>query len=582
VGVTYTYAMRLGLGAAALATIGALACGRLKPGAVTGMLPMSTPDAGAPEVAAPDVLPEVTPEASPEVTPDPIPRSGRPLPLDVRTPVHILDGSAVIMGNGLDACTHQIPPSGDGHRWCAFTIGAPMNGLASLWVLDVSRAAAGDAPRCDGTDPGCLLLTDKVVTRSATFFEGDTLFYGTDTVDPNADFLGRIHAWRPGWSSGRQLTSDRGFTCIGHKHSSAVACFDDPAGDPAMRDSAEVRVGMLDDAATEPLPAFGRAPLRNQGDPPWQAGFSQDGSLFLLANADTPGTPPTLLMSPTRPTGTPALSRALDDVDNWTISNDGQKIYFLRNLRDLSQLGDLFVADFPSFANPTLIESEIKYYYMLIGERTTDLAIELIKNRPTGGAIELLSDRSTTTPKTIFTFDDFLNGAVVSPDLKYTTWLNDPFKGVVFRNSDLQPCSINSGKTSIYKPAYLDDASLMFWTEIPPGHDNDSIRDAYFAPPERCLEKQLFAQHVDAFTPIGDRGLVYTDELDPATSLTTLKYIATTADRAALDPAGAVRVHENVRAPFVLVGPSPPLVVYGAVGTSADTTGYYVFGPVPF
>jgi hypothetical protein len=496
--------------------------------------------------------------------------------------VRILDGSALIMGNGPDGCTHQTPPSGDGHRWCAFTIGAPVGGLAALWVIDVSRAAAGDVPRCDGTDPGCLELTDKVVTRMATLFDGDTLIYGTDAVGTGADFLGRFFAWRPGWSGGRQVSSDHGITCFGHKRSAAMACFDDPQGTPPMRDSAEVRAGVLDDASGGLLPSFGRFPLRDPSIPPTQAGFSPDGSLFLLANADTAGAPPSLRMSPTRPTGQPTLAPTLDDIDNWTISNDGQKIYFLRNLRNLSQLGDLYVADFPSFANPTLIESEIKYYYTLIGERVTDQALELIKNRPLGGAIELLADRSTTTPKTIFTFDDFLNGAIVSPDLRYTTWLNDPFRGVVFRNSDLSRCSINGGSTPVYKPDYLEGASLMFWMEIAAGSTNDTIRDAFFAPPEHCLDKQRFAQHVDVFTPIGDRGLVFTDEVDPMTSLTTLKYIAATPDASSLDPAGAVRVHENVRAPVVLVGPYPPIVVYGAAGASADTTGYYAFGPVPF
>ena len=97
------------------------------------------------------------------------------------------------MGSGKSACTHQTPASGDGHRWCAVTIGRAIAGLGSLWVIDVTRAATGDVPRCDGTDAGCLHLTDKVFTHSATFFEGDTLIYGTDSVaEGNADFLGRF------------------------------------------------------------------------------------------------------------------------------------------------------------------------------------------------------------------------------------------------------------------------------------------------------------------------------------------------------------------------------------------------------
>ena len=97
----------------------------------------------------------------------------------------------------------------------------------------------------------------------------------------------------------------------------------------------------------------------------------------------------------------------------------------------------MYVADFPSGANPTLIETGINGY-LLIGDRPGDQAVELRKDHPPGGTIELLSDRNMPGPKTIFTYDDFLNGAVVSPDLRYTTWLNDPFLGVVFRNGDLR------------------------------------------------------------------------------------------------------------------------------------------------
>ena len=146
--------------------------------------------------------------------------TGRSLPADVRAPVRIADARALLVGNGPDACTHQTPASSNGDRWCAFTFGPNPTGVGELWVLDVTRAARGDFPACDGTDPGCLRLTTKVSLRYATFFDGDTLFYGTDSTAPvGQDFLGRIFAWRPGWSAGRQVSSDAGFTCIGNAHS---------------------------------------------------------------------------------------------------------------------------------------------------------------------------------------------------------------------------------------------------------------------------------------------------------------------------------------------------------------------------
>jgi hypothetical protein len=579
--------MRLGLGGVALATVASLACGRLKPAASDGGPPGPTPDAVAPTTDAPDGAPpgDATPDDTTLPLPDAAnafptaPRTGRALPADVRPPVRLADASALLVGNGRDACTHQTPPSGDGDRWCAFTLGPGVGGLADLWVIDVSRSATGNAPPCDGSDAGCLHLTNKVVTRGAMFFDGDTLFYGTDsTAASGADFLGRIYAWRPGWSAGRQVSSDAGFTCIGNTHSAAAACLDDPGGDPANRDSANVRAGYLATQAGGALPTFGRYPLRNDNNTAWQAALSPDGTVFALSDADSIGAKQTLRLAPTNQIGQAVPTHALDDVFGWQISNDGQKIYFLRGA---NQSPDLYVADFPSGANPTLIETGIKAF-IFIGDRPTDQAVEIAKIRQPGGAVELLTDRATTKAKTIFTYSDFLNGAAVSPDLQYTTWLNDDFHGVVFRNSDLTTCTINEGTNrSVYDPSYLDGAALMFWKERLIDAPNVDLRDGYFAPPEQCGQKTRFARNVDRIVPVGDRGLVFTDEVDE-TARATLKYVAVAADGSTLDPAGPVRVHDNVASPVVLVGQSPPLLVYPAAGSTPQTSGLFVFGPVPF
>jgi hypothetical protein len=585
--------MRFGLGGVALATFVSLACGRLKPAASDAGSTAPPADAAPPATDAPptgappaaDATPplDATPSADDAIPPDPsVPRTGRALPSGIHPPVRFADGTALLMGNGRDACTHQTPPSGDGHRWCAFTVGAAVNGVADLWVVDVTRTAAGDAPPCDGTNDGCIHLTNRVVTRSATFFEGDTLIFGTDSVaGASNDFLGRLNAWRPGWSAGRQITSNAGFTCIGNLHSAAAACLDDPAGDPSQRDSANVRAGYLDSEAGGALPTLGRYPLRNGNDVAWQADLSPDGTVFVLSDADTIGAVQTLRVAPTNTIGQAAPTLAINDLFSWQISNDGLKIYFLRGAW---QKPDFYVADFPSGANARLIETAVKAF-KLLGDRPTDQAIEIVKILPTGGAIELLVDRAVAAPKTIFTFTDVLNGAAVSPDLRYTTWLNEDFRGIVFRNSDLAGCTVGQGGSDeVYEPAYLDGAGLMFWKERAAGNRNSDLRDAFFAAPETCTMKTRYAQSVDRVAPIGDRGLVFTDELD-SKSRATLKYVAVTPDGSTLDPAGAVRVQENVLAPLVLVdgfaGDNPPLIVYATKGATPETSGLFVFGPVP-
>jgi hypothetical protein len=559
-----------------VAIAASLGCGGSKPAQSNGAPDANVGSGDDAPAPAPDVAADDTSAAPPEAE---VPRSGRPLPPEVPPPVRLIGARAFLADLDASACTHQSPPSGDGHRWCAFMLGPIVGDVADLWVIDVTRAATGFVPPCDGTDPGCLRLTDKVATRSVAFFEGDTLFYGTDSqAGVSGDFLGRIFAWRPGWSAGRQISSNEGFVCIGNTHSAAAACLDDPGGDPTKRDSANVRAGYLTSEVGGALPSLGRYPLRNDNNTAWQAKLSPDGSVFVLSDADSIGAHQTLRTAQTALAGQTAPMLAIDDVALWQISNDGQKIYFLRGVQPHR---DLYVADFPSGGNVTRLETDA-HDFALLGDRPDEQAVWIQKGQAANGTIELLADRTTTVPRAIFPYNDFLNGAVMSRDLRYTTWLNDEFRGVVFRNSDLTTCTIQAGLANeVYTPSYLDHAGLMFWTERSASQPKTDLRDAYFARPDACNAKTLFGQNVETLVPVGDRGVILADEYDDSKH-TTLKYVAATADRSSLDPAGAVRIQEHVGSPIILVGQDPPLIVYPAVGPTPETTGLFVFGPVPF
>jgi hypothetical protein len=563
-----------------------LACGRLKsPSDDAGDAAASTDadaratsdatDAAREAADAPPADADARPEAA-DASPEAEPISaGRALPAGVHPAVRFFDASAILVGNDVSACTHQIPASGDGHRWCGFIVGAGASGIAALWVVDVTRVATGDVPACDGTDPGCLRLSDKVDTRGAAFFDGDTLIYGTDnTAPPGQDFLGPLFAWRPGWSAGRQVSSTSGVGCSGNTRSAAVACLDDPSGTPAKRDSVNVGAGYLLAQTGGPLPSFGRWPLRNDSNTSWQAGFSPDGSVFVLADADTIGAPRTLRLSPTSEVGTMTPAPTLEDVLAWQVSNDGQKIYFSRTS---STSRDLYVADFPTGANTQLVENDVPSF-ALLGDEPTDQAVTIQKgDDDVGGVVEFAPDRSVAL-KVLFHYTGVLNGAIVSPDLRYTTWLDDGFLGTVFRNADLASCAIDDGADPVYDPAYLAHAGLMFWKAEAP---HSSLLDGFFAPPDQCHAKQQFATHVDLIRPVGDRGVVYSDGLD-TTSRTTLKYIAASPDGTTLDPQGPFRVRGGVSRPVVFVGADPPLLVFASNGATADDSGLFVFGPVTF
>jgi hypothetical protein len=492
-------------------------------------------------------------------------------------PVQIADADAQLVGSGLSSCTNQIVPSGDGDRWCGFSRGAA-DGSHELWVIDVTTAARGGAPRCDGTDSGCLLLTRALWPRSAPLFDGDTLIYETDSVSaPTADFLGRVWAWRPGWTHGRQISSDRGFLCIGQRASAAAACFDEPAGDPAKRDSAQVRVGTLDGEAGGPLPIAGRWPLRTEGDPVWEAAFAPDGAHLALMSAPAVGDKQNLVVLPTAAAASASTAPVLDDVAHAKIANDARAIYFVRGLPDRA---DLYVADFPSGAGARLVDEGVLSYARW-GQRPTDQALGYVKDL--GGTkreYKLILDRARGEARTIFAFEDIFEGAVVSPDLRYTAWLDSAFRGVVVRNDDLASCQLDlDDEPPVFEPVFLDRSSLLFWKEIRPA--DNGHRDAFYADPGRCRPKTRLADDVAFMVPVGDRGLVYGDELDATTGRVSLEVVAVAPGGATLDAAGPVRVQAGVELPVVFVGPAPPLLVYRASGGSAGPDGIFVYGPAP-
>src|SRR5262245_61060022 len=95
-------------------------------------------------------------------------------------------------------CTNEEGATGD--RWCGFiapSVSMPTNG--DLFVVNVTKAAAGTAMTCGLTDQNCLLLTSMFAEDDFHIvgFQGDTLVYYDQTATP--------FGWRPGMTAGRAL-----------------------------------------------------------------------------------------------------------------------------------------------------------------------------------------------------------------------------------------------------------------------------------------------------------------------------------------------------------------------------------------
>jgi hypothetical protein len=517
----------------------------------------------------------------------PAPGDAREL-LARRAPVLIVGGDAVLAGSSTTSCTDESPPSGDGDRWCAFTRPTLDAELVELWVVDVSAAARGSLPRCDGGDARCRLLTRTARRRTPSAFQGDTLLVYADAAStPDAPYVGPIAAWRPGWARPRQISSAHGLVCRAHPHAAVGACLDDLATDPTGVGRVHVRAGVLDAASDAPLPALGGTwPFTDDETSAWQLGFSPDGEIFVLSGPDAPGGVESLRVVATRDAAGQVPPPAIVDIQSWVVSNDGRRLYFKRT----SPTGHaLWAADFPTGDNPIMVSPRIDDYWSqgarpeFDGRRPEDRGVVFFERRGEDvTAFGLVRDHaSASAPVTVFTYDDVVDDWAVSPDLRYTVWTDASFLGRVVRNADLNVCVMNpvDGR-SIYKPAFLADASTLFWRELPPGATGGPL-DAYYTTPERCGEKRWFAKNVDFFATVGADGLVFGDGHDEEARTVTLK-VAARAGGGDRWPEGAVTVQAGVDAPIAILGTQHPLLVYEARGDEAHPPGIYVYGPLPF
>ena len=122
-------------------------------------------DAGGPDQSvAIDAAEEKDAGERPDVSVDLV---SAPLPATVAPPRLMVPGPARLIGDGPRACTNQVPPSGNGDRWCGFKRPAAGAGGTELWVINATRASTATVP-CDGTSPDCVHLTSTLWVEEPT------------------------------------------------------------------------------------------------------------------------------------------------------------------------------------------------------------------------------------------------------------------------------------------------------------------------------------------------------------------------------------------------------------------------------
>jgi hypothetical protein len=558
-----------------LGLIGVLAgCSSGGQGAVSGG--DGGPDAAAVDATAPEVFRRdvtfVYPEAAPPPDFGPLP-AALPLPAGVTPPQRLLGPDDHLAGDGFTSCSD--PPPGSGDRWCVFH-----RPPAELWIIDASKAAAGAVPRCDGSSPDCRRLTSTLWTGSSVGgpshpyshqFNGETLiFYADSSAGPRDLYQGPVYAWRPGWTEPRVLTSPRGVMCFGHPHRPLVHCVDAAEGDPSKPDSFELRAGSIAQPPATPLPSLGRLrPFRTGGEVAWEAAFSPDGTTFAVSSPDPDPAVEILRVVATADIGRQPPRELIRDATNWTIGNDGRRIYFFRPTAP--DLNRLYAADFATGAGEILLSDNVRDY-LVPGESDQDQGVTFLSaSGGDHGAFRFIRD--STMPEaaiTVFSYRDVLEDLNMSADLRYTVWLDAGFNARVVRHSDLSSCRLNIyAGGAAFQPMLTDSAGLVFWSEDVPRSDN--VRELFYGRPDDCQGKQRLATGVGFYFPIGDRALLYTDESDPTTRA-NLAYAAVRSTAAGWVVEAPVRVHQGLEyGQFTIAGWPPALALFRTAGPDGGT-----------
>ncbi|HXI55291.1 MAG TPA: hypothetical protein VNO55_04500, partial [Polyangia bacterium] len=98
------------------------------------------------------------------------------------------------------------------------------------------------------------------------------------------------------------------------------------------------------------------------------------------------------------------------------------------------------------------------------------------------------------------------------------------------------------------------------------------------ANPDGCTDKQKFADNVDFWFPVGDRGLIYSDDAPAATA--TLRYVKL-GPQGQWPAAGPTTISTGVGRVYGLLEPDRQYVVYEVSG-AGDAGGLWAYGPIGF
>jgi hypothetical protein len=497
-------------------------------------------------------------------------------------------GAAFLVGSGGDSCTNQDPPSGD--RWCAFTMPSTFAGGNDLWVIDVTKAAAGTQIKCDVSDLNCLRLSSTLYVGDLTLhsFFGDTLIFYADVGQTTAS----AYAWRPGMTSARRLTNlAPPGGCVGHATTDAVRCVQNPDNTTVTgQTTLDLTAGYVTVGGSTPLPKVATFIASISTDPAstsmltqparYRTGFSADGAWLAWSARPTASGVETLMV---QKIGDPSTQVTVaQDVSRWTFSRDGKTLYWFKsfNYSPTAPLGTVQSTPFPvppAGTAPTVTTIRPNTTFFNPAGDTGLLMLGAL-NSSGAGELSLMTDTAQSSSLKV------LDPAVSQPislsingrDVFYSHSGTDLFaNGFDFGSA----CMLTATSDGAPFGTFSDPPTYMFWSKI--DSTVPSILVGYYTNVANC-QSHMFAPGLLTWTPVKDQGLVYGDEtfIDPTTRTAqdvTLRYASFTGGAL---PAGTV-IQQRANPTFALVLPYVSAVVY-TVNAGGNTDGIYLKGDLPF
>jgi hypothetical protein len=478
-----------------------------------------------------------------------------PEPPVVLAPPRRLLTEAVDLMATTNSCTDDRA-HGHEDRWCAFTRGA------ELWVLNVNKAMRIHVS-CDGTDPGCLLLTKNFTPADITAtsigmhpsrFFGDLLIFSADAKPPIGNlFSAGQYAWYPGWPSARRLTSADGLQCGGATWASAAWCIDRVPGVPGQYDLIAGFIGHDGPALVK---------VKRSANPSLFAQLSKDGQSLLFHEVTTQ-TPGPLWLAPTMTAGDPSTHVTIDKavpIDGFELSADaGNAVYFVRASkgRGLQAAGTLSVVDLHKPTEVVDLAPMVNYFAVVRAVDDMHLGVAALQNRVANtGVLKLFLGLTQLKEITIgITSDQFS----VSRDGRFTLFqpLEDPATGRrdarVANHDAASVCALQKLPQTqpSHTRSFTDNGEIVMWEDFP--DPTQVFGEGWAARAADCGDKHRFGNRVAYWRDLHHIVLLIVDEF--AQDEGVIRFVKW-GSGTTWPASGPVTIQNNVRRNVDVISPS--------------------------